>query len=517
MISSILDSRRHRILIGALIAASLVPVWAVEYFPSQNGPWHLLVSKMLRDYHDPALNYSAYYQHSWHAIPHLLHTVLVSVLSHVMPLMIANKVMISVNLILFPLSVFYLLSAIDRRQAILGYASFLFVYNGPLLRGYHDYSLGVPLVLLGFAYWWKNRDALSMKHRAVLATLAVLIYFSHIFNLGVLGLAIVLTTAWERRSIRAVLGTAWLFIVPAVLLAEYTWYTANQAKWFVESELVFMAPHRSAEWFFRSYFLTLSHTVYIATVGVLLAWSHLVFRGLASSWRRWKSGRAPAAVAFVLPVLLVVLTAMYFVAPYKFFGWHYVNVRFVPYVLVVALACAVKVGYRRGRTFAASMAVAAFACYAVLTYQFIRANDTIKEYVSGVGIVETDKTLLPVSFDSLEIGEVSPVAHAYDYYQIERGGANGRGIGTFNTLTPLVYRSGRTFPRLRLRGLDQLQAVSRAYDYVLLWGAPVRIIRQVNDAGLEVVHRQGRLIILQNRHRLSDAEREHILPPDGGN
>ena len=147
MTPGILQSRGHRVLIGTLIVLSLIPIWAVEYFPSQNGPWSLLMAKMLVDYNNPAFNYAAYYEPSWHAIPHMLHTLIVYALGLVMPVLTAHKVAISAFVVLFPISVFVFLESIDPRRTVLGYASFLFVYNVPLLRGYHDYSIGLPLVV----------------------------------------------------------------------------------------------------------------------------------------------------------------------------------------------------------------------------------------------------------------------------------------------------------------------------------------------------------------------------------
>lgn len=508
----VLQSRRHRMLIGVLILASLVPIWAVEYFPSQNGPWSLLMAKMLSDYNNPAFNYSTYYEHSWHAIPHMLHTLIVYALGFVMPVLVAHKVAISLFVVLFPLSVFVFLDSIDPRRTVLGYASFLFVYNVPLMRGYHDYSIGVPLVLLTYAYWRRHRDALTAGRRLAIMGMTVLVYFSHAFNLGVLGLAVVLTTAWERRSIRSIVDSALLFVIPAVLTVEYAWFTANHAQWVDRTERVFLAPHSAAYAFFSRFFYTLSFPAYVIAVAVLLAWSYLVFRGLLNTWRRWRAGDVPGSAAFALPGLLALFTALYFAAPYKFFNWHYANVRFIPYVLVFALACAAPIGYRRGRVFVASMAAAALLCYGFLTQGFITANDLIEEYVSGVQVVEMNRTVLPVSFATgsvgEEVGEIWPVAHAIDYYQVYRGGANGWGMAQFNTLTPLVYRTypvRSQFPAFRRDPNAPLDAVARAYDYVLLWGDQGGATRRLAAEGFEVAHEQGRLRILRNRNRAAES------------
>jgi hypothetical protein len=505
MTSSVLQSGRHRVLIATLMIASLLPIWSVAYFPSQNGPWSLLIAKMLSDYSNPVFNYSAYYEQSWHAIPHMLHTLVVYALSFVVPVLVAHKIAISVFVVLFPLSVFVLLSAVDPRRSLLGYASFLFVYNVPLLRGYHDYSIGLPIVMLTFAYWWKRRDALTTRARLVIMAMTVPIYFSHIFNLAVLGLSMVLTTAWERRRVRPVLTVASLFAIPSVLTLEYAWFTATHAEWINRNERVFLTPPAAAEAFFNRFFNTLSFPAYIITLAALLGWSFLVLTGLVTAWRQWRARPTEARAALALPVLLAVLTVFYFAMPYKFLNWHYANVRFIPYVLVFALACASPLGPVTGRLFVGSMATAALLCFGLMTREFMRANDTIEEFVSGVAVVEMNKTLLPLNFEEDQIGEIWPVAHAADYYQLYRGGANGRGMAQFNTLTPLVYRAypvRQQFPSLKSGPNQSLEDVIRAYDYVLLWDDPGSTTRQLTEGGFQLAYRQGRLRILRNPTRV---------------
>ncbi len=244
----------------------------------------------------------------------------------------------------------------------------------------------------------------------------------------------------------------------------------------------------------------------MVSVVALLVWSVLIVKGISVAWRAWREN--PAARQMLTgPILLALMTVMYFAAPYKFLGWHYVNVRFVPYVLVFALACAVPIAARQARVFTATMAIAAVVSHALLSPQFGKASDIVSEYVSGADVVEMNKTLLPVSFSGEEVGDVSPVAHAVDYYQVFRGGANGWGMAQFNTVTPLVYRRypvRSLFPALRKGSATELAAVTGSYDYVLLWEDPGNTTRLLSSSGFDVIHEQGRLTILRNRARWAE-------------
>ena len=88
----------------------------------------MLVIKILHDYvAGTSFNYFDYYRLEPHLFPHLLHTLIVTGLSFIMPVLVAHKVVISLYALLLPVSVFTFLSVIGRRQTVFGYASVLTV------------------------------------------------------------------------------------------------------------------------------------------------------------------------------------------------------------------------------------------------------------------------------------------------------------------------------------------------------------------------------------------------------
>ena len=88
----------------------------------------------------------------------------------------------------------------------------------------------------------------------------------------------------------------------------------------------------------------------------------------------------------------------------------------------------------------------------------------------------------------------------------------------FNTLTPLVYRNTpvrKHFPALRDMGDRHIEAVSGAYDYVLLWGDSGKATERLSAAGFEVVHEQQRLRILRNPRRLVNRDVDGAMAIQG--
>src|SRR5688572_13587251 len=420
-------SQWHRILIGMLMAASLVPIWSATYFPSQNGPWHLLVSKMLHDYFaGTSFNYFDYYQLAPHLIPHLLHTLLVTALSFVVPVLIAHKLVISLYVVLLPLSVFYFLSVVDPRRAIYGYASFLFVYNLPLMRGYHDYSLGIPVVVFTLAYWLRTWERPSRMRTINLAGLVLLAYLSHIFNFLILGLAISLFTFYRTQSVLRVITALVPFVQALLLVADFAVLLLGNSVWVNGSDLEIFGFPQAVEHFLR-FGYTLSPTGAVVAVIPFVFIAYAVALTLRQALAEYRRTRQVTGGVYLL--MMGVLLAAYFAMPHKFFGWHFANTRFIPYAIVAALACALPVrGRLFRRAFVVTSVLAAFTTYGLLTVQFVRGDREFREYLSGVEQFQPNGLLYPIHFRADSVGQIQPLTRAHEYYHIFRGGANGRGI-----------------------------------------------------------------------------------------
>ena len=484
------------------MVASLVPIWSTTYFPSQNGPWHLLTVHMMHEYNNPAFNYAEFYVPSFHAIPHLAHTLLVYLLAFAFPLLVAHKIVISVYALLLPVSIFLLLAVLNPKRVAAGYVGFLLVYNVPLLRGYHDYTLGIPLVFLTLTYWLRHRDQMTLVRTGVTMLLIVAVYLSHVFNVLVLGLSMLVFVLHRGWSLPAVTRVLLLFLPASVLLIEYVVYSLLHTQWLDTSELEFLAPHVAVNGFFERFFSTFSETAYYLAVIPLLLGAPMLSRSLKKAYRR--SGEVWYRVAIHSPALTLFLlfAALYFMTPFKFLGWHYVNVRFIPYVIVFALASLTASGRLQRRAVITTVSAAALGIYYINTIHFMGTGRQLAEYLSAVDKMRPNTTLLPLAFDGSQIGRMSPLAHAYDYYNIYRGGANGKGIAKFNTVTPMVYRVypvARRFPVWEHYRPRRLPRVAESYDHVLIWGGDAATVSLLRQAGFDLIHEQGKLRFFQNR------------------
>jgi hypothetical protein len=495
------ESKSHRILICLLLAASLVPVWSASYFPSQNGPWHVLVSKMLHDYvAGTSFNYFDYYRFAPHFIPHLLHTMLVAALHLFFPILIAHKLAISLYVLLLPLSVFAFLSSVDPRKTIYGYTSFLIVYNLPLMRGYHDFALGIPVVFFTLAYWLRTWDRQTRMRPVILAGLIMVAFLSHIFNFLILGLTILLFAYSRTRSVTRTIVALLPFLPSSLLVADFAFLVISQPAWMSRSDLEIFGPYRSVEHLLE-FTYTLSWSAAVISLVPLSLAAYAAGKALRDAVRDYRrTGQFAAGVYFLLAGVLLVA---YFAMPHKFFGWHYANTRFIPFFLVAVLACASSYLDDRFRRMLLTVNVtAAIAVYALLTVQFVRADHQLKAYISGIDYFQSNGLLYPIHFREDPVGRILPLTRAHEYYHVFRGGANGRGLAMFSTLTPMPYRIypiERQFPVWRPVDSDLRTAhLAEHYDQVLSWGTNDQLAASLTKANFKLAYQSGPLHLYTN-------------------
>jgi hypothetical protein len=402
--------------------------------------------------------------------------------------------------VLLPVSVFAFLSVVDPRKTIYGYASFLFVYSLPLMRGYHDYALGIPVVLFTLAYWLQTRDQPTVMRTAILAGFILVAYLSHFFNFLILGLAILLFTLYRTRSISQLIRALLPFIPASLLLADFALLMMRKPVWMSKSDLEIFWPHQAIEHFLRFVYTFSPSAAVIALVPFIFI-VYAVGKTLHRSYAEYRQTGQVAGGQYLL--LMGVLLAAYLAMPHKFFGWHFANTRFIPFVLAAILACASPhLGGRVRQAFVATTVFCAFAMYALLTVQFVTADRLIGEYVSGVERFRPGGLLYPIDFRGDDFGQVQPLTRAHEYYHIFRGGANGRGIAMYNTLTPIPYRVYpvvRQFPVWRPEDAERRAAdLANRYDHVLSWGTERQFADSVSKAKFRLEHQQGNLYFYTN-------------------
>lgn len=124
----------------------VLPIWLVNFLPFVDLPQHLNFVHILRNYRNPDLNYDQIYSLRLFPTHNTLHLFFNYLLSFIFPLAIANKIYLTISILLFPLALWFLIKQLGGNEqfALLG---FLFSYNYNLFWGFVGVNLGIALIL----------------------------------------------------------------------------------------------------------------------------------------------------------------------------------------------------------------------------------------------------------------------------------------------------------------------------------------------------------------------------------
>src|SRR3984893_5646588 len=208
-------------LIGTIIA--LVPLFMAPIPPMGQHFFNVVRMEILAHPDTYARNFIV----QWDVMPDLAMDLTVPWLARFMPLAQASQLFVCIYLALLTSGTLVLSRAINSRWSALPLLSFLFLYNWILVRGYDNNLFGLGVCLWALAAHVALRR--SVVARTIVSSVsALLIYFCHLFPLGVFGLVI---GTWElgcllqegvsvRRTLTHATAALLPFVLPAILLLK---------------------------------------------------------------------------------------------------------------------------------------------------------------------------------------------------------------------------------------------------------------------------------------------------------
>ena len=502
---------RENLLLLILILAHLIPIWVFQYFPSQDGPTHIENANILFDYFNPDRSILRdYYILNTRLEPTWLGHLVLAGLMYIVPAFIAVKIFLSGYIIFLPLSIRYALRGIRPDAGFLTFLMFPFIYNYPLHMGFYSFSYSLSVFFFLFGYWMRNHGQLTLRKTIKLALLSLLLYFCHIVSLVMAYVGIGLLTVWlilfdliqDKSGSRFDFQALWkAFRRKVVPLVSASLPAAMLVMFFLSRQGV-ESPEtgirRSFYWLLKDLtrmgsLVSFQKEESFCSVGLGILFAGLFLYLVVSKIRRRQPDRWDGLLVVVLGYVLV-----YFLAPnaisegsfitdrlnlYPFFGfvlWFGVQ----PYLRSV----------KRGIVLIAILITA--ASLGLHTLKYSELNNYLAEYLSGMSLIESNKTLLPLVFDSrghapdgrvLSLN-VRPFLHASGYIAAERH------IVEFTNYEAGAYRYFPVLFRANLNPYDHIGIRDRSIvweppqvdfltyagrtggqvDYVLVWGIQER-------------------------------------------
>ncbi len=504
-----------------LCTACILPVWAFTFFPTQNGPSLLLTTFMLTELDNPAYGYSEYYELHAFPIPYLAQTAVLRLLLPLFAPLTAEKVWVTIVLLLRCAAVYYFLASMGRHRTVYTLAALPLLYDFCLMRGYFNYHAGVSIGMIVSGYYIRRRAAWTRCDTAVFTLLILVQYFTHPVALALTGLLLASYEIAHGGGVVSIVRRVALIIVRGyvpslLLLASFGWWTVQYGSWVSDHvryggivEKIENVHYRGAT--------PLSVGANLASLGLLALVGVLGLRHALGRGRKTSSRRRLAETIRREPMLLVciLMAALYMLMPSDLFGWHKADVRVIPVLFVCVLAMGEPLRMRWQRAaFAGVASVVTLAGLIPITGELHRLNDELAEYTSGMQHVPRRSKILPI-YRPPERAErwrlsygINCLRRADSLYALARGGASGNSLARNNTVHLLWYRdyaSPELFPPVDQKNptTAQIERAAKTYDVIILWDCDEKLAHMFSRYGYQDVFQNGRLRILLSRRSSS--------------
>lgn len=506
-------SSEHKIYLSLCIILSLcsiVPIWLVKYFPSQNGPGFLYITHMFKEMNNPAYCYSEYFMRHLHYMPYLSFYVLIFCLSHFFSLLVAQKIVLSFIVLAFPLSIFYFLQNIDQKKIIFGFPAYLIIYNFLLMRGYSNFMLATALFFVFLTYWQKVKENLNWKRIFLLNVFLLLVYVSHIIVVSFLILMLIIIQLLENRSFVYIFRHMSKFAIPTLIsVAYFIYFTLINSIWQDEKMRIFDWLDKTQDLYLR-FLWPYSHAGKILSLipFLIVLFSIIKKKGdIFSSYLSKNKLSIYNSAENRNIFLLLIIGLIYYLAPWEIVGWHKADVRIIPFIFIFILACGQPFNKERHRiTFVLITSIISIIMFIHISQQLMQLDHEIKnEYLSGIDHIQKNKKLLPIIVDKCKYKKINPYSHLFNYYGLYKGSMTGKSLACYNTISPVWYKDYKEFPNFSkfptfnvfMLNKKNIEAIRDAYDYVLLWGNNNKVESMFLNNGFNLIFENMRLHIFE--------------------
>jgi len=315
-----------RPFVAALVLLSMVPLLLPEVPPLVDLPGHMGRYRVQLDL-DSSIFLQRYYGYEWAPIGNLGVDLLLEPLGRLLGLEPAVKL---ITLAIPPLTVagfLWVAREVHHRLPPTALFALPFAYAHPFMFGFVNYALSVALAFLAFGLWLRLARQGRFRLRAALfVPISFIVFFSHTFGWGVLGLMCFSAEAVRQRdsgktwlsSVFGAAAQASLLAFPLFVLVLWRsdieggitagWFDAERKYLFLKGVL-----RDRWKWF----------DIGSAVLCLVVIAETVRRRGMAFSRN----------LAFSALVLLLVFLIM----PYVVFSSAYADMRLIPYVIAVAL------------------------------------------------------------------------------------------------------------------------------------------------------------------------------------
>jgi hypothetical protein len=469
---------KSRILIALILTAALLPVlylWKAEYLPLIDYPNCLARVKIMKSIGTVPF-YSGYFTTKFFSgpfpIPDIIFDLFATKLLFFLPGDTAGRIFLTLYVLLSIGSVLLLARETEADEELVLLAYLPVLYGLFFNMGLMNYMFSIPLVFLAMASLTRFGKQGKLSYLAIFLCLCMLVYISHLFSFFILLLFVILyLPGSDIKMKRIIFSVAAVFIFIAFIYIDRADLSMRWHPIGARYKLFIMPL----------YFLSYPVNYLDAVSGTMV----LVFYGIGVISMfvigRVERKRFLAAAG--------VLFAFYLILPFSGAGGSLVDVRVLPYALMLLVVSLGKAGKDR-RVVPVIFFCIALAVKAYGSFSYYSAFE--KEFplsMSCMERVEKGSTVLPVVANSDT--NINPYGNSWGYLFVRK-----------EIMVPYVF-AGRHQPVKYSRELfapsglwgynkeykeppDFWEKLQKTYDYIIVYGDNKNLERAVSGFSSEI-------------------------------
>lgn len=446
-------------ILAAVLLVQLLPIWLLPFFPTQDGPAHMTIARVLRDYDRPEAGVlREVFERNGQAVSNrFIYFILADVLRFV-SVPTAEKILLSAYVILLPLAVRYAVVGVAPENTSLALLALPFTFNYLLNMGFYNFSLSLVAFFIALGWWLRHRDRFGPRAALIFAALSMWVYFCHVVSLVAL-LVTVGVAALVKRDLR---GIAWLALagLPATVLTfSYAGGMGGYRGWLPFTDRLWRLGTLNA-------LVSVDSRIDLLAALLAIALAAVAFRLLPQKHR--ETGLGLAVVALLILALA---------APQAIGVGNFITDRLVlfPYLVLIPWLAAFEHGPRRRLGLEILGAGVALGMLGLLVPRWQETNRYLAEMAPALERVEPGGTYLPLAFSwageapdgGPVLHRVLPFLHAGEHVSARRAVADLNLFAAGTDAFPIRYRPERD-PFTHLRTRDGW-VLSGQVDTVMVW------------------------------------------------
>ncbi|SEC05629.1 hypothetical protein SAMN05444161_0415 [Rhizobiales bacterium GAS191] len=193
------------VLFAMLVLIASIPIITNPLPPLEDYANHLARMSVIANV-DRDANLSRFYEIDWEIVPNLMMDLTVPYLVRFMNIYTAGQIFLISIFVLIISGTLALHRSLHGRWSVLPLIAFPLLYNRVFLIGVANYQFGIGLALWGMAAWIGLREKAWPLRFLVAAIFVLVLFFCHLFAVGVYGLGLLAYELWRLWALR---GRAW--------------------------------------------------------------------------------------------------------------------------------------------------------------------------------------------------------------------------------------------------------------------------------------------------------------------